>query len=347
MPVDTSIPRDDLPAAAPVAVAHRPATGRAARLAVAALLLALFALPFLVPAHLLTLTQRILILALLATSTDLLYGHTGLPSLGQGAYFGVGGYAAGQLMTKAGVDSFWVVFPAAIGAGAIVAAVFGLVALRTRGSSFLLVTFALGELLATAATRLPWLQTPGVRGLTGITMPELFPGQQWTLVSRYYFVVTVAATAYLVLRAFTNSHFGLVLRGIRHGASRMTMMGHHVWLGRYAVFVLAGAVGALAGQLQAFTSGVALPSDLGIATSGLALLIVSIGGPGRLSGNLAGAALVLAAQHYASALVPARWPLLLGAMFCAAAFLRGGGIVGLSQSIGGKVVTRWRATPQP
>lgn len=308
--------------------------------ALAVLAVVLLFVPAMLAEYQVSLVQKILIFALLATSLDLVYGYAGLPSLGQAAYFGVGGYAVAVLSIKAGVESFWIVMPAGMIAGAIVAALFAPIALRTKGSYFLLITFALGQLLATAAVEWSWLHSAGIEGLIGVDWPELGFGFEWDTASIYYAVLILTVIGVLAAFWVTRSPLGHAARGIREDEGRMRVLGYDTWRCKYLIFVISGTLAALAGQLFAFTSGTVVPSNFDITYSAIVFLMVLMGGAGRIYGAAIGAAAYVLLEYYVAEATPERWPLVLGVVFIATALFSRNGFVGAFERLRGRLRTR-------
>jgi branched-chain amino acid transport system permease protein len=263
-----------------------------------------------------SLMTRILVYAIFAISLDLIFGYTGLVSLGHAGFLGIGGYTVGLLMARYGIRSFWITAPVGVLAAALVAAVFGLIALRTAGSSFMLITFALTQLLYSVALKWDWLTTGDTEGITGIVRPDLgIPGFRWNALLFYYFVLFALILCYLMLRRITLSPFGYALRGIRENELRMRSLGYNTWLYKYLAFILAGTFAGFSGALFAYNNGIIVPANLGIAMSGNALFMVILGGTGTLYGPIAGAAIIVLLQSLISDIAPARWPLVMGLVF--------------------------------
>lgn len=311
---------------------------RAAPLALAAVGLALVIFPAFMPDYSLALVQKILIFAILAMSLDLIYGYAGLPSLGQAAYLGVGGYAAAILMVKAGITTAFLVVPLAILAGAVAAAIFGPIVLRTSGLNFLLVTFAVGQLLYTVAIKWSFLHSFGVEGIVGVSFPSL--GFEWDTSSMYYAVVACFAVAFFFALWVTRSPLGSAAVGVREGEQRMRVFGYNTFWVKYKLFIISGALAALAGQLLAYTSGSVLPTNLDITYSGLVFLMVVLAGAGTIYGPAIGAAVIILLEYYVSNEISDRWPLVLGAVFLATAIFSRDGLVGLARRTGAALRAR-------
>lgn len=290
-------------------------------------------LPLFIPSYFQTMMTKILIFTIFAISLDLIFGYTGLISLGHAAYFGVAAYTTGILILRCGVESFWLAAPAGILMAVLAASVFGVISLRVSGIYFLLVTFALGQLLFWMAWK--WRSvTGGDDGLSGIPAPALGPTWlTWNSVYFYYFVLVAFVICFVVLYRIVNSPFGRALVGIRENEHRMRCLGYNVWACKYVAFVLGGLFAGIAGVFFAYFRGFVAPSSLSIETSALVLFMVIIGGAGTLFGSLFGAGILLFLQDFSSIYFPERWPLILGVVFIVVAmYFRGGIIVYLLES---------------
>jgi branched-chain amino acid transport system permease protein len=278
----------------------------------------------------LLLVMRILILAILAMSVDLLLGFTGLSSLGQAAYLGLGAYLAAILATRYQFGLGWdflLVILLGILLGAAMAALFGLLALRAGGVYFLMITLALSQCAWGLAYR--WNSLTG--GDNGINLPgrpvlsAISLGDDATY---FYLVLGFFVASLLLLYVLVESPFGRTLVGIREREVRMRILGYNTWLHKYLAFIIAGAFGGLAGVLWAEVSGQVSPEDLTLTTSVDALLMVVLGGPGTLMGGVFGAAIVLFLREYLSTLVP-WWQYVLGGVYVLAIYYLPDGLLGL------------------
>jgi branched-chain amino acid transport system permease protein len=282
-------------------------------LAAGAALVLLLATPPLVSSFILSLLTQALIYAILAMSLDLVLGYTGLASLGHAAYLGLGAYAVGVLTTRHGAG-FVLTLAAGVVLAAAAAAVSGLVALRATGVYFLMITLALGMVVWGLAHR--WVSmTKGDNGISGVPRPDL--GLPWSAgdPAVYYYLALVAfLVALALLWVVVHSPFGKTLVGIRESESRMRTLGYHVWLHKYIGFVIAGAVGGFAGVFWAYYNGFVSPTDLELATSTEALLMVALGGKGTLLGPALGALIVVLLKNLVSVYTH-RWLLILGAVY--------------------------------
>jgi branched-chain amino acid transport system permease protein len=266
-----------------------------------------------------------LIYALFAMSLNLLFGYTGLFPLGHAAYLGLGGYSAGILVTVLGIRSFWVVAPVSILITAFVAAIFGMIALQTKGLLFAFITMALGQLLVNIAIK--WRTvTGGSNGLIGIPLPDLgIPGVTLNQTSFYFLVLIVFVVCFLLMYRLIRSPFGLALQGIRDDEGRLSHLGYNTWLYKIIAFVIAGAFAGTAGVLFGPCNGIIDPSSLGVTTSVIAVLTVIIGGMRIVYGPIIGSAVITTLENLSSIYTPERWPLILGGIFVITVmYLRGG-----------------------
>src|SRR6187402_2632413 len=209
-------------------------------------LVALAAVAIVVPntnSFIILLVTRALAFAILVMSLDILLGYTGLASLGQAAYLGVGAYATAILATKyhfgLGWD-FWLVVLIGILFGAALAAIFGLLAIRASGVYFLMITLALGQCVWGLAYR--WNSLTG--GDNGINVRERpkFGGLDFGNDVTFFFVVFgFFAASLLAMYTLVRSPFGRSLLGIRERELRMKILGYNTWLHKYIAFVIAGA----------------------------------------------------------------------------------------------------------
>lgn len=286
-----------------------------------AVLLALFPV---LPAYAGSMLTQILIFGIFAMSLNLLVGYTGLFSVGHAAFFGVGGYTAAFLTVKAGISSFWLAAPAGILMAGVVAAIFGIIALRTQGLYFLFITLALGELLSSVAFK--WnAVTGGYSGLFGIGYPDLNLPFAFNATSFYYLVLVIFIFCAFLMYRLIKSPFGSALQGIREDERLMQHLGYNTWLHKYMIIIISGAFAGFAGILFGYSNSIIVPSHLSLTMSMTAVLMVMVGGSRNTFGPVIGAVVVLFMQYYASIFTPERWPLILGGVFVfSVMFLRGG-----------------------
>jgi branched-chain amino acid transport system permease protein len=284
--------------------------------------------PFvLFPAHL-QLASQVAIAALFALSLDLLLGYSGIVSLGHAAFFGIGAYTAG-LIAKGG----WGEPVSGLVAAAAVAGVAGYAAsfilARVRHLALIMVTLGLGLLVHEAANKAHWL-TGGADGLQGVRM--------WPLVGRFKFdlygytaygySLIVLALAFLLVRRVVSSPFGLALRGIRENPTRMPAIGAPTRSHVRTVCAFAAALAGVAGALLAQTTETVSLATLEFQRSAEILVILILGGAGRLYGGLVGAVIFLVARDRFSGLNPQYWYFWMGALLVLVVMAVPGGILG-------------------
>jgi len=280
------------------------------------------------------LVTRALAFAILVMSLDILLGYTGLASLGQAAYLGVGAYATAILATKyhfgLGWD-FWLVLLIGTLLGAALAAIFGLLAIRASGVYFLMITLALGQCVWGLAYR--WNSLTG--GDNGINVRERpkFGGIDLANEQTFFFLVlAVFCVSLLLMYTLVRSPFGRSLAGIRERELRMQILGYNTWLHKYIAFIIAGAFGGLSGVLWAHTAGIVSPVNVELPTSVDALLMAVLGGSGTLVGGVIGTFIVFGLREFLSTLVP-WWQYVLGVVYVATILYLPTGLMGIPERI--------------
>ena len=280
------------------------------------------------------LVTRALAFSILVMSLDILLGYTGLASLGQAAYLGVGAYATAILATKYHIGlgwDFWLVLLIGIVLGAALAAIFGLLAIRASGVYFLMITLALGQCVWGLAYR--WNSLTG--GDNGINLRERpkFGGIDLANEMTFFFLVFgVFVVSLLLMYTLVRSPFGRSLAGIRERELRMKILGYNTWLHKYIAFVIAGAFGGLSGVLWAHTAGIVSPVNVELPTSVDALLMAVLGGSGTLVGGVIGTFIVFGLREFLSTLVP-WWQYVLGIVYVATILYLPTGLMGVPERL--------------
>lgn len=305
-----------------------------------ALLITLFILaiiyPFTVRIFFISLAIEVLIYAIFAMSLDLLLGYTGLVSFGHSAFLGLGAYIAAYLSSTREIalhltNNLLIVLPIVIIGCAIAAALLGVLALRTRGIYFLMVTLAFSQMLFSIAVS--WSRvTGGSDGLAGIPRPSLGVGS-FALdfgprENFYYLVLTIFLASFLILRRIVHSPFGLALRGIRENEPRMRALGYNTLRYKMAAYIIGGIFAGIAGALSAYFFGIASIDNLYWTTSGIVMIMLVIGGAGTLTGPIYGAATVRLLRNFVSSYTE-RWETILGLVFILFVVFAPRGIAGL------------------
>jgi branched-chain amino acid transport system permease protein len=273
---------------------------------------------------------EILIFSILAMSLNLLVGYTGLTSLGHAALFGVGAYVVGYTTANLGFPFLVTVILGILGT-MLVTAIFGLLAVRTSGIYFLMITLALGMIVWGLAFR--WNSvTNAENGIRGIVRPEFLSEYS----SYYYLVLIVLLIVIGLIYRIVNSPFGLTLQGIRESAGRMRTLGYNVTLHKYLGFMLAGSFAGLAGSLYAFHNNFISPPTVAFARSAQVLLMVILGGVGTILGPVVGATVIIFGQYQLS-LFTDRWIMIMGAIYVITILIAPDGLVGVWRRLTGRL----------
>ena len=290
-----------------------------------AILLVLLTLPLILGGTYYTnLASQILIAAIFAMSLNLLVGYAGLTSLGHAGYLGLAAYISSWLTVKLGW-SHASTAAIAIVSTTIIAGIFGLIALRATGISFLMITLAFGQILWGLAYR--WASvTGGDNGISGITRPSPFGIDFGEASHFYYFTLLVFLLVWIAIAILVRSPFGATIRGTKDQPRRMSALGFNVWLIRWITFTACGFFGAIGGMMYVYYHQFISPHSLSLANSAEMLLMVIAGGAGTLMGPVIGAALVMLLKNVASQYVD-HWVTLLGLVFIFIVMFIPGGIV--------------------
>lgn len=290
---------------------------------------ALLAVPLIPSPYYVNVASQALIAGIFALSLNLLVGYAGLTSLGHAAYLGLAAYAVAWLTTRAGLGHV-AAAAAALGLTLVMAAFFGLLALRGTGLGFLMITLALGQILWGVAYR--WVSlTGGDNGLTGVTRPEPFGLDLSSPGAFFYFTLAVAGLVFAAVAVYVRSPLGAAVQGSRDQPRRLRALGHNVWMVQWVTFVVAGLGGGVAGLLFIYYNQFVAPGVLALTSSAEVLLMVIAGGAGTLAGPLVGAATVVLLKTVVSAYLT-RWVMLLGVVFVLiVVFMPEGLVPGLSR----------------
>ena len=265
------------------------------------------ALPYVAPSYYVSIATLVLGSAVLAASVNMLVGEVELFSLGHAGIAAAAAYglawASGQGYDHGGQLLVALVMTI------IASVVYGLISMRTTGVFFLMVTLAAGMVCFGMAYR--WSSvTGGDNGITGIRRPA-FVAEYWQF---YFLALVVFLVVTFALHRLSISPLGLTLRGIRDSQSRMQSLGYRVAAYKFTAVVMSGVIAGLAGVVLVWHHEFISPSFSGFQASALALVMVVLGGAGRLYGPLVGAAIVVLIQQVLSTYVE-RWPTVLGVIF--------------------------------
>jgi branched-chain amino acid transport system permease protein len=284
---------------------------------------------FLLPEYL-ALGARILIFILFALSLDLILGYGGIITLGHSAFFGLGAYTAGILSAKLGVTDNFVQMAAAAAAAALLGALTGAVILRTKALTLLMLTLAITAILLEVANKMSSL-TGGADGLSGVVVDPILGLFRFDIFGKtaFLYCLVVLFLSWFVVRRIIYSPYGAMLTGIRENTARMHAIGAPVYWRLLVIYtisaMLAGIAGALLTQVNQFVG----LNVLGFEVSGELLVMLILGGVGRLYGAFVGPAVYLVAQDYLAKQFPEYWYFGIGALLIVVVLFAPGGILGL------------------
>jgi branched-chain amino acid transport system permease protein len=238
---------------------------------------------------------EILIWGLLAMSSDILIGYTGMVSFGHSVFFGLGLYAAAAALLVMRTPNLWVALLAGLGTGALVAVFVAFFATRLRDIYFAITTLVFSQIFYVII--FTWTDvTGGENGLYFTQPPFTIPGifsARFSTVSLHWFVLAVVALSYLALRRITQSPFGMVLQSIRENEPRTRAIGYHVERYKIVAVLLSGLFAGLSGTLYAIQHRFAAPDFVFFTVSGEVVIFNVMGGMGTLVGPVVGAAFFL------------------------------------------------------
>jgi branched-chain amino acid transport system permease protein len=302
-------------------------TSRRHALTLVAALAALAAVPLVAAAvnepFYLDLFGRIMIFAIAAVSLDIILGYGGMVSLGHAAYLGIGAYAV-AIPALHGLHSAWLQWPLAMALAGLAALVIGAISLRTSGVYFIMITLAFAQMLYYVGISIePWGGDDGMRlagrsqlgGPLDLDDPHVF----------YYVVLAILAVLLLAGERVIHARFGTVIRAVKSNEARLQAIGVASFRYKLAAFVLAGAVGGLAGALLANQTEYLTPSYMHWTRSGDIMVMVILGGMGTLGGPVLGAAAYLLLENVLSAWT-VHWQVILGPLLVLVVLYARGGL---------------------
>ena len=284
-------------------------------------------LPFVLTPTYLSLASQIAITALFALSLDLILGYAGIVSLGHAAFFGVGAYSAGLL-----AKHYWGEPLAGLLLAGVVAGIVGYatshIIVRFRHLALITLTMGFGLLLHEAANSASPV-TGGADGLQGINVGTLF-GFKFDMFGRtaYAYSLAVLFLTFLVARRIIHSPFGLALRGIRENATRMPAIGAPSRAHLRKAYTIAAVIAGLAGALLTHTTSTVSLEVLSFGRSADVLVILILGGAGRLYGGIVGAIIYMVARDQFSGINPQFWYFWIGLLLVLVVLFLPNGILG-------------------
>jgi len=289
---------------------------------------------FLFPNYLAFGTQ-VLITILFALSLDLVLGYAGIVTLGHAAFFGAGAYTVGMLAQHAGWNEpLTGLIAAALVAGAIGCAS-GYVLLRTHGLTLLMLTLCTMALLEESAN-MGHRYTGGFDGMPGLKflpLLGLFPFDLLYFRSQYLYVLAVLLVCFVLVRVLVYSSFGRSLTGVRENVLRMHAIGAPVRARLVMVYAVSAAIAGVAGALFTQANAYVNLATLGLERSAGVLIVLILGGYGRLYGAFVGAIAYMVLEHLLAKAYPTAWQLGIGVTLVVVALYARNGILGLGEAL--------------
>ncbi|MCC6947213.1 MAG: branched-chain amino acid ABC transporter permease [Bradyrhizobiaceae bacterium] len=293
-------------------------------------------LPFFLFPNYLSLASQIAITALFALSLDLILGYAGIVSLGHAAFFGLGAYAAGIFSKFVWGEPLSGLVVAAVVAGVVGYATSFIIA-RFRHLTLIMITLGLGFLVHELANSAHFI-TGGADGLQGVRIWPIFNYFRFDLYgyTAYSYSLVVLFLTFLVARRLINSPFGLALRGIRENPNRMPAIGASSRAHIRKIYTISATIAGIAGGLLAQTTETVSLGSIDFQRSADVVVMLVLGGVGKLYGGLLGAIIFMVARDQFSGLNPQFWYFPIGVLLVAVVmFLPGGILGGLSRLLAG------------
>jgi branched-chain amino acid transport system permease protein len=338
-------------------IAHKPADARSPRERAAEFLLRRHrfrlaeALPwavavavfFLFPERM-TFGSQVLVMILFALSLDLILGYAGIVTLGHAAFFGIGAYTVGLGAARLGWTEPITGLVAAAFAAALVGFLSGWFLLRYRGLTLLMLTLATAIMLQESLNLRSDI-SGGYDGLPGLTFQPLFGVFDYDLYghTHYLYALAVLAVAFYVVRRIVYSPFGQALAGIRENVRRMHAIGSPVHRRLVTVYTIAAAIAGVAGALFTQTNAYVTLTVFDFDVSAKVMVMLILGGTGRLYGAFIGAFVYMVMEDYLSKLSPTFWQFGIGLLLVVTVLFARRGLFGLFEDLG-RFIAKWRAS---
>ncbi len=291
----------------------------------AAALAVFFALPEYVP-----LGARILVYILFALSLDLILGYAGIITLGHTAFFGLGAYVAGILGAKLGVSDPLLQLAAAAAAAALLGAATGAVILRTKGLTLLMLTLAITSILLEVANKATGL-TGGADGLSGIVVAPILGLFRFDMFGKtaYLYCLLALFASWWIVRRIVYSPFGASLAGIRENVTRAHAIGSPAYARLVVVYTISATIAGCAGALLTQTNQFVGLNVLSFEFAGELLVMLVLGGVGRIYGAFVGPLVYMIAQDQLAKQFPDYWYFGIGLLLVVVVLFARGGLLGI------------------
>ena len=299
----------------------------------AVVLALLVAAPLVLPEFWRRFVTEILIWGLLAMSSDILIGYTGMVSFGHSAFFGLGMYGAAAALLAVRPANLWLALLSGLVAAAVVAIFVAYFATRLRDIYFAITTLVFSQIFYVII--FTWTElTGGENGLTfsrpALAIPGLF-SVPFTTTTLHWFVLAVVVISYLILRRITQSPFGMVLQSIRENEARTRAIGYPIERYKIVAVMLSGLFAGLAGVLYAIQNRFAAPDFVFFLVSGEVVIFNVIGGIGTLIGPIVGAGFYLLLREGLSRFLTEFYLIPVGVIFIAMVIFMPQGLLGFAR----------------
>lgn len=303
--------------------------GWAGFVAVHGVLIAIAFAAFLLFPYNLGFLTRIVIMMIFVLSLDLVLGYAGIATLGHAALYGTGAYAAGLFAVHVSGDPLLGLLAGSAG-GAAIAFVSGLLLMRARGLTLLMLSIAVAQVLYEIANKARPV-TGGADGLSGISMDPILGLVEFDFVgvAGYWYAVAILLLVLALLKVLVASPFGLAARGIHESTARMRAIGTPVYWRLLTIYTVSGAIAGIAGALAAQITELVSLEAYGFALSAEAVIMLILGGTGRLYGALVGTAIFMGVHHVAASVDPFNWLFIIGGLVLVVVFFVPSGLLGL------------------
>jgi branched-chain amino acid transport system permease protein len=289
--------------------------------------------PFFVFPTYLALASQIAITALFAISVDLVLGYAGIITLGHAMFFGLGAYAAG-ILSKAGWGEPLTGLLLSGAFAGVVGYVASFIIVRVRHLALIMITLGLGFLTYELANALPWL-TGGTDGLQGVDIRPIFGVFDFDLwgYTAYAYALVVLFIGVLLSRRLVHSAFGLSLRGIRENLKRMPAIGSDYRGHLQTIYAISAALAGVAGALLTQTTETVSLDTLSFQRSADVVVMLILGGTGRLYGAIVGAIIFMVARDQLADMNPQYWYFWIGLLLMFVVLLAPNGILGAASRL--------------
>ncbi len=276
---------------------------------------------------------RVLVMIIMVLSLDLVLGYAGVATLGHAALFGSGAYAAGIFAVYISANPLLGLVVGAL-AGAIIAFFSGLILMRATGLTLLMLSIAVAQVLFELVNSERDL-TGGSDGLLGIDMDPVLGLYAFDFYGKtgYWYALAVLVVVFILLRVFVASPFGLVARGIHASPERMRAIGTPVYWRLITIYTLAGGIAGIGGAVSAQVTELVSLESLGFNLSAEAMIMLILGGIGRLYGAIFGTVIFMTVHHFAASVDPFNWLFVIGILVLLVVYVVPEGVLGLPEKL--------------